>query len=251
MLVVKASPLALFTSVHYPPSAPLYFFLQRNLTWRKSSSVRICKVRGWAPSRGSVADRSWWRPGPSQTPWTEQEAGSGRSGPSSLCGCGGTFWSGWQSSAARQEPSRSPWKNPWALEGREKDLIIFLSWLHTRQLSNFDWLSNLGRHKHSFNRFFNIITLLTHTVDNSSKRRERTPAICSNNFKAAFADTLSHKNNNNDVTVDVRSCCYFVSISPFAHLLHPNPTPFPYQPCCGISFMRQLVAIIIQTGLHF
>ncbi len=51
-----------------------------------------------------------------------------------------------------------------------------------------------------------------------------------------------HNNDNNNTTADTKSCHYFVSISPFTHLLHPTlpqflPSSFPCQTCCGLSCM--------------
>ncbi len=52
------------------------------------------------------------------------------------------------------------------------------------------------------------------------------------------------QHNNNNITVDARNCCYYVSISPFTLYLHQTPlqflpTPFPCQPCCDRSCIRQ------------
>lgn len=128
MLGVRAPWLVLFTSVYSSPTAPLYFSWPWGLTWRKSSFVRICKAQGLAPAQDSAVDRSWWSPGPWHTPQTEQEAGSGRSGPSSLGGCDGISWSVWLPSAAKPGPCRKPWTNLWALEVRDgaRIYIIFV-----------------------------------------------------------------------------------------------------------------------------
>ncbi len=66
-----------------------------------------------------------------------------------------------------------------------------------------------------------------YTLDDSSKPRDLTPALFSNN-----------------ITADAKSCRYFVSISPFTHLLHPAPnSAHAFSPSALLWFVLHQTAL--------